>query len=391
MKILIIYNRYQQHGGEDTVFETESSMLRNHGHDVIEFVDDNHRAVSLNKAVLACRTIWSRESYRKIRELIQVTKPDIVHIHNTFFMISPSAYDACRAEKVPVIQTLHNYRMICPAAVLYRDGHVCEECVAKTYAYPAQIHRCYHHSFSQTSVIVMMNFLHHLFGTWNNKIDQYITLTSFGRNKFQQGRFAVNKLIVKPNFIYPDPGCDDIKEAYILFSGRHTKEKGIHTLLSAWDKLNLPLKMTGAGPLTDEIIQRKNKNIDLKGSVSYDDLYILMRKARFQIFPSEWYEGFGLVIIEAFACGTPVITAKTGCAADLVTDHVTGLHFTPGDPQDLAEKVSWAWDHPEEMAVMGKNARREYEEKYTMEKNYDMLMQIYNSVIANYPKKTITR
>jgi glycosyltransferase involved in cell wall biosynthesis len=381
LKVVMVHNRYLQRGGEDVVFESECALLRENGHNVFEYIEDNHRLDSLSKLAVASRTIWSWKAYRELRALIRQSRPDVVHFHNTFFMISPAAYYACHAAGIPVVQTLHNYRLLCPVSILYRDGHICEECLGKKLALPGIIYGCYHNSRIHTAIVAGMVSVHHMLGTWQKQVDAYIALTEFGRQKFIQGGIPQKKIVVKPNFVHPDPGPGKDREKFALFVGRLAQGKGVPSLLSAWKNLNFPLYVAGAGPFFDMVQKSGITQVHALGKINHEEIIDLMKKASLLIFPSEWYEGMGLAIIEAFSCALPVVVAKLGSIPDLIQDHYTGLHFTAGDPADLAAKVRWAWEHPEEMVEMGKNARREYEEKYTAEKNYHLLMEIYRGAI----------
>ncbi|GAP62436.1 hypothetical protein ARMA_0859 [Ardenticatena maritima] len=317
-----------------------------------------------------------------MRRLIRERKPDVAHFHNTFLMISPAAYYACQEEGVPVVQTLHNYRLICPGALLMREGRVCEECVGRTAPWPSVMHGCWRGSRLQTSVVAAMLMVHRAMKTWSEQVDIYIALTDFARRKFIEGGLPAEKIVVKPNFVDPDPGVGRHEGNYALFVGRLSPEKGMHTLLRAWRMLkDVPLKIVGDGPLRAEVeafIGREGlTEVEVLGRKAREDVFCLMQKARVLVFPSECYENFPVSVAEAFACGLPVIASRLGAIAEIVEDGRTGLLFNPNDPEDLAVTVEWAWTHSEKLAEMGREARRAYEEKYTAERNYALLMDIY--------------
>ena len=388
MKILIVHNYYQQPGGEDVVFNAETELLREQGHEVIHYTDNNSRIEDMSNFSTALNTLWSSDSKVKMTDLLTSAKPDIAHFHNTFLLTSPSAYYACKEANVPVVQSLHNPRLLCPSANLYRNGKVCEDCVGKTFPMPGVMHGCYRSSRAQTAVVAAMLTLHRWLKTWEDKVDTYIVFTEFYKNKFIEGGLPSEKIVLKPHFISPDPQCrTEGPGEYALFIGRLDKEKGIPTLLKAWkNNSNIPLKIRGSGDLSEYIenyINRNNlTNIEIVGRQTTQDLFKLIKNSRFLVWPSEgYYETFGLVAIEAFACGVPVIASRIGTLAENVTDGYTGLHFTPGDADDLSSKISWAWNNPDDMAEMGRNARIEYESKYTPEKNYQMLLDIYEKTI----------
>ena len=386
-KVLIVHNYYQQPGGEDEVFRNEGELLRSKGHSVTEYIrrNDEIRDYGLShKVMLSARTVWSQESVKDLRKIIIEKKPDIAHFHNIFPLISPSAYYACREAGVPVIQTLHNPRLICPAATLYRKGRACKDCLGEKLLWSGVLHACYRQSRLDTSVVSTMLLVHRAIKTWQNQVDVYIASTEFYKRMFTEGGLPSAKILVKPHFVPLDASANDNgSQNYALFIGRLAPEKGIRTMLGAWNQLKgVPLKIRGDGPLEDYVqqtVSRDGNEIQLLPRMSRSDLSGLIRSARFLVWPSEgYYETFGLVAVEAFACGVPVIASRIGVMAEIVEDGRTGLHFTPGDSGDLAAKLRWAWTHRAEMQEMGCNARIEYEAKYTAERNYEILMKIYD-------------
>lgn len=389
MRVLVAHNYYQQPGGEDTVFAAETELLRRYGHEVVEYTERNESIKSMNIGAVALNMIWSLSSKKKIIEILDRTKPDVAHFHNTFLLISPSAYYACKDRNVPVVQSLHNPRLLCPAGNFYRDGRVCEDCVGKTPPWPGVLHGCYRSSRTQTALVATMLTLHRMLRTWDRVIDAYIVFTEFYKKKFIEGGLPSEKITLKPHFVDPDPGCRNGQRGeYALYIGRLEGVKGVNTLLKAWrHNTNVPLKIRGDGNLLPEVANYINRNrlksVEIVRRLNRTDLNKLIKNARFLVWPSEgYYETFGLVAIESFACGVPVIASRAGALAENVTDGYTGLHFTPGDTDDLSAKVNWAWNHPEEMALMGRAARREYETNYSSEKNYRILLGIYEKAIS---------
>ena len=393
MKILTVHNVYQQPGGEDVVFEAEGRLLSRYGQDVVAFREDNAsiQTESISQSLrLATRTIWSRSSYHKLADVISHFRPDVAHFHNTFPLISPSAYYACRQAGIPVVQTLHNYRLFCPNASFFRAGRPCEECLDHGLARSVR-YGCYRGSRSASAVVASMLSVHRLLRTWADAVDRYVVLSSFARDKFIQAGLPASKMIVKPNFLEAEPGLGVHSGGYALFVGRLAEEKGIATLLEAWTRLSdIALVIAGQGPMQPQIEQyvqqRTPGNARYAGHVSREEISRLMKNSNFLIFPSRWYEGFPMTIAEAYACGTPVIASRLGAMAEIIDDGRTGLHFTPGDADDLARKVEWAWTHPNEMRDMGRNARSEYETKYTAERNYTMLVDVYQQAIQEARK-----
>ena len=394
MKIAIVHNNYQQPGGEDVVVAEETRLLESHGHNVVSYRRSNHEfddMSSARKLIQITNVIHSRSSKNDIQALIRREKPDVVHVHNTFLMISPSAYKACRDEGVPVVQTLHNYRLICPGATLSRAGVVCEECIHGNF-WSGIRHGCYRNSSSMTSVVAAMLKFHQLQGTWKESVDGYVALSEFARAKFMQGGLPADKIHVKPNFVGSDPGPKDGAGEFALFVGRLVPEKGAEVLLSAWKQLKNAPKLTiiGDGPsrnaLQSQIESVHLRNVQIMPWMPRNEVIEAIKKARVLIVPSTWYEGFPMTIVEAFACGTPVICSSLGAMQEIVSDECTGLHFNPGDPLDLAEKVESLMGNPQRVAAMGHAARREFEECYTSQKNYLSLMNIYERAISAHSK-----
>jgi glycosyltransferase involved in cell wall biosynthesis len=391
MKVLLVHNQYQRPGGEDQVFMAEGALLEAKGHEVLRYTAHNDQVQEMAPLALAGKTVWNRAGCGDLRSLVRRERPDVAHFHNTFPLISPAAYYAVRKERVPVVQTLHNYRLLCPGGLLMREGRVCEDCVGRAVAWRGAARGCYRESRAASGVTTAMLAAHSLLGTWSKAVDVYIALTEFGRRKFIEGRLPAQKIVVKPNFVESNikPTEEDGHELserrgdYALFVGRLSAEKGLRTLLEAWRRVShVPLKIVGDGPLMSEVRAAVQTvagagRVELLGQQGRAEVLSLMRGARFVVVPSEWYETFGLTIIEAFACGVPVIASRLGAMLELVEDGRTGLHFAPGDAADLAGKIEWAWENAPEMKRMGREARREYETKYTAARNYEMLMSIY--------------
>ncbi len=390
LTIILVHNSYQQPGGEDVVFEQERQLLGRAGHAVVTFRRSNHEIHDLStvgKLTLVKQTIWAGDARRDFSKLLRQEKPQLVHVHNTFPMVSPSIYWACREAHVPVVQTLHNYRLLCPAANLFRDGKVCEECVDHG-LWRSVRHGCYRGSRVATGTSALMLAVHRRLGTWNRMVDTYIAVSEFARQKFISAGLPPEKVCVKPNFVHPDPGPGEEKDEYALFVGRLSEEKGLKTLLAAWQQLPrpIPLVIVGDGPMRAELEAEAAacgiSAVQFRGRLERAQTASMTKRARFLILPSECYENFPLIIVEAFACGTPVLCSRLGAMQEITEEGRTGLQFTPADPCDLAAKVEWAWAHPKRMDEMGKAARLEYETKYTAEKNYQYLMEIYRRALS---------
>jgi glycosyltransferase involved in cell wall biosynthesis len=390
LRILTVHNRYQQPGGEEVVVAQESAMLRAQGHEVDLLEADNDHidsAVSGLEAVkVALECVYSRSSARTIRERVRDFRPDVVHIHNFFPTLSPSIHHAVAATGIPVIQTLHNYRLLCPASTLLRDGALCEDCINKLVPWSSIRHKCYRGSRGASAAVAAMLATHRSMGTWRRTVTRFIALTKFAAGKFAQGGIPNERIAVKPNFVAEDPGTGEGGGNYLLFVGRLTAEKGIGTLLEAARSLphDIKLRILGDGPMRERVMQAAQVNpaIEWLPWQERKQVFRLMTGASLLVVPSVWYEGFCLVAIEAYATGLPVIASRIGVFPEIVRDGITGRLFEAGNASDLVQKISETLRSPEKLLELRRSARREYEQKYTPDTNYPALMNIYREAIA---------
>src|SRR4030042_678035 len=394
MKISLVHNFYQSASpsGEDTVFRNEVELLKKNGINVITYEKHNDEiATAFDKVKTTLTTLWSRRTYRELKALLKKERPDIAHFHNIWYLISPSAYYACKDAGIPVVQTLHNFRYFCVNGLLMRDGRICEECIGKL-PWRGARYGCYRDSLLYSLLLALAGGLHSIAGTWKNKVDAYIALTEFGKKKFIECGLPSDRIFVKPNFFPDSPEPNYSHNSYGIFLGRISVEKGLNILIDAVNilRLNLnnhvSLKIVGDGPLRESlertISDRKMNEIEFLGKKKFHECMELLQQSRFLVLPALCYENFPLVIREAYACGKPVIASRLGAMAELVEDGRAGLLFEAGNPDDLAEKMQWMTDHGNDCIKMGKNSRRVFEEKYTAEKNFEILMNIYRSVLG---------
>lgn len=388
MKILIAHNYYQQAGGEDTAVQFEVELLRNHGHEVSFFKAYNEDFNKLN-IPSKFRNIWSwdwsKNSYSLIHEECLRFKPDIAHFHNTFFMMTPSVYSACKNLGVPVVQTLHNFRLFCSNALFYRDGHVCEECLQHS-LYRGIRYGCYRDSRVLTAAVVKMLKEYRRRRIWEKEIDAYIALSEFSRQKFIEGGLPSEKIYVKGNSVLQNPARErESGGDYFVFAGRLSQEKGVGVLLEAFK--NVPqatLVLLGEGALKPWVANYVNKhnlkNVSLQGFLPKEEYLAVLNKAKALILPSRCYENFPLTIVEAFSLGIPVIASRHGPIPELVEDGSTGFLFAAGDSKELALKIMQACEDPEKLSAMSENARSKFIHDFSPEKNYEQLMSIYSQV-----------
>ena len=386
MNILSLHNKYKTLGGEDVVFKQENHLLQKNAHKIYTYVRDNSELDLLSSVRAGIEAVWSIESKNEVESLIKNNSIDIIHSHNTFSRLSPSIYYAASKNNIPVVQTLHNYRLICPNAMLFRDGDICELCVGHM-PWSSLKYNCYRSSFSATLGAATVNGFHKLLGTWSRRVDRYIAVSEFLKRKYVQGGIPEDQIVVKPNFLSVDPGVGKGGGGYALYVGRLSKEKGIDSLLAGWRyvKRDIALKIVGDGPLKPMVEHyiKEGLPIEYREVCPRSDIFSMMKGAEALIVPSLWYEPFGLVVIEAFASGLPVITTGQGGLGELVEDGVTGLIYAPSDCFDMAEKLNDLVNNQSKREAISKNARREYENKYTAETNYKMLVSIYENVLAS--------
>jgi len=381
-RVLVVHNAYQQLGGEDRVVASEIELLRAHGHAVETYARSNDEVVGMSPMTLARHTLWSGRTARELAALIVRFRPDVIHAHNTFPLISPALYWAAARAGVPVVQTLHNFRLMCLNALFLREGRVCEDCIGHA-PWRGVTRACYRGSRQASAALAGMLALHRGLGTYRNKVARYIALNDFCRNKFIEGGLPAERVVVKPNFVdFDTPGLG--LRSGLLFVGRLSMEKGVATLAEAMRRLpDEVLRVVGDGPeanLLDDV-----RGVIRLGSQPGNMVRQEMAHALALVVPSIWYENFPRTIVEAFAAGLPVIASRIGALADIVTDRKTGLLFNPADPADFAEKMAWASAHPQEMAEMGRNARAQYEMAFSPEVNYRRLIDIHEEARAERP------
>jgi glycosyltransferase involved in cell wall biosynthesis len=377
----MVHNRYQQRGGEDSVYEAEVDLLRSRGHEVATFERDNSSIPGMGRLRLAADTVWARDSAHDFAQLCASFHPDVVHCHNTFPLVSPAIYWSAARARLPVVQTLHNFRLACVQGMFLRDGRVCEDCLGSG-PWRGVVRGCYRHSVAQSAVLGASLAVHRALGTYSSKVTRYIALNEFTRTKFIEAGLPEEKIVVKPNFVDIQAAPRSVG-AGGLFVGRLSEEKGVKVLAEALASLGgtVDLEVIGAGP--GEAYLRGVPGVRLRGWQGQEEIVRRMRAARYLLLPSIWYENAPRTLVEAFACGLPVLASRLGALETLVVQGVTGLLFEPASASALAEAIRWAEARPAELGRMGENAAAEYRRSYTPEVNYRALMSIYQEAAAS--------
>ena len=386
MKILVAHNRYQQAGGEDTVVAEEVRMLRQRGHSVHQYTVDNDGITGIwQEGMTAARCFYSISAAQEVSSLLASIRPEILHVHNFFPAISPAIYFVAEKFGVPVVQTLHNYRLLCASATLFRDGQPCEECLVERSFLPGVMHACYRGSRAGSAVVGASVSVHNALGTWRNRIGRYIALTQFAAQKFGSYRIPAEKIRIKPNFV-PDHGRGDGSGDYALFVGRLSPEKGIRTIIAA-DRLGhlpLPIHIAGDGPLLSEIERacaRPGSRLVYIGRMSRSQIIEQMKRAVVLVVPSVCYEGFPLAIVEALSFGLPIIASRIGGLPEIVQDGHSGLLVESGNPAALLQALRTFVGDASRIEAMRQASRVQFDSLYTEQKNYDLLIEIYRELL----------
>jgi glycosyltransferase involved in cell wall biosynthesis len=387
VRILLVHNKYKQSGGEDSVFQAESDLLKQYGHEVEHLRYENSLIKTvMDRCISGILTIYNPVSAHVFKIKILEFNPDVIHVHNFLPLISPSIFALANKLDIPIVLTLHNYRLICPSATLFFKGKIYEKSIHTTFPFDAIWKGVYRNSRVQTAIVVSTVAVNNSLGTWRNKVSGYIALTRFAKEKFVESSISIleSKIFVKPNFVVDREQGNLIRENFFLFIGRLTPEKGIETILDAANLYKFNLVIIGDGPMKEmvEDAVRKNPAITYLGLQSKPTVINYLKRCKALLFPSIWYEGFPVTILEAFSTGTPVIASNLGSMKEIIKDKVNGMHFNPGDPIHLISKIIFISRNKDLALMMSNNARTSYEENYTPLENYKQLEQIYRKVIS---------
>lgn len=396
MKILLIHNFYGSSApsGENTVFKAELDLLRENGHTVIEFTrnsDDVRNQGSLGLLKGALSTPWNPFSLRKLRNILEIEKPEIMHVHNFFPLLSPSIFYAAKTLDTAIVFTLHNYRLFCASGMTLRDNSPCTECLDLRCIIPSLKHKCYRESRLATFPLATMISMHRRLNTWKKKVNAFIALTEFQKITFIQAGLPAEHIFTKPNFYAnpPSPISWDNREPKVVYIGRLSPEKGVNILLESWRMWGEEapaLEIIGDGPDRYHLEQFAAGNnleskVNFRGQLSFLETQNELAKARLLILPTLWYEGLPMTVLEAFAMGVPVMASRLGSLPYIVEDDSNGILFTPGNSDDLYHKAKRLWKNFEELYNLSIAARNTFEKKYSANANYQILMNIYQAAM----------
>jgi glycosyltransferase involved in cell wall biosynthesis len=387
LTVLLVHNVYQQPGGEDGVFEREGALLEERGHRVLRYELHNDAVEGMGRLALAARTVWSREAYAEVRRIVEAEGVDVVHVHNTLPLASPSVFHAAHAGGAATVHTLHNFRMVCPGNLLLRAGRICHDCVGKAFAAPAVRHKCYRGSAAATAAVATTVAVHRAAGTWDRAVDRYVALSQFARGVLAEGGLPLHRIAVKHNAPAGRPIAGPGGE-HVLFAGRLATGKGLSVLLDAWalDPALPTLKVAGDGELAClvQAAAEADGRIEWLGWLAPDEMARTMATAGLLVAPSMWYEGWPLVAVEAMGFGTPVVATDHGAFSEMIEDNVTGRLFPRGDAAALAAAVRDLTGDPARLDAMREGTRARFAERYSRDVNYRQLRAIYDDAIAEF-------
>lgn len=382
MKVLMIHTHYLQGGGEDTIFREEQQLLREtHDVRILSF----HNQPGIRGMIQFGLSIWNVFAAAKIKAAIREFQPDIIHLHNYHFAIGPIAIRVAARAGVPIVVTLHNYRLLCPSATLLYKDELFTDSLHCSFPWKAVRRKVYRNSLLQTFWLAFIIWFHRRIGTWK-KVDRYITLTDFARSLFVNSSLSLppEKFVTKPNF-KSAPANDIFQKAnHFLFVGRLSAEKGVKVLLETSALAGYELHIAGDGPLKEEVLtsSRQHSHIKFLGNLDKAGVEKAMLSCTALVFPSIWYEGMPMTMLEALATGTPVIASNLGAMASMIRDGYNGLHFKPGNATELAEKLKrWQTMEERERDSFRQNARASYQSQYTPENNKQQLVDIYKKIL----------
>jgi glycosyltransferase involved in cell wall biosynthesis len=397
MKVLLVHNFYGSSApsGENTAFLSEAELLRQHGHTVIEFTrhsDEIRKRGPFGAVIGAMSTAWNPFALRKLRTMIQREQPDVMHVHNAFPLISPSVFHAAQNSGTATVTTLHNYRIFCAAAIPLRNGLPCSQCIDRKTVFAALKYGCYRGSRLATVPLAAKIALHRAIGTWSKTVDAFVALTEFQRQKIVEAGLPGDSVHVKPP-CYPYPPSPlpwNNREHTAVFIGRNSPEKGLRFLIDAWMKWGLDapvLEVIGEGweNLTLEIkaaVRRLNGRIRFAGQLPFEEAQASLSRARLLILPSISFEGFPMVILEAFALGVPVAASRIGSLPCIVDDGEVGVLFDPGAPDKLLHVIRALWEDKRALEATGRAARLKFERAFSSAMNCNTLMRIYEDAIS---------
>ena len=390
-RLLVLHSYYRQRGGEDEVFDAECGLLERMGHQVLRHVVDNQTAVGMGRLALATRTVWNSEGFDAVTDILQRDRPDLVHVHNTFPIMSPAVVHAVYRQKIPCVVTLHNFRIFCAQGSFLRDGRECTKCEGRRVGIPGVLHACYRNSRAASAALVASNATHRRLGTWTRLVDAFVAPSEFVAGRLTRLGLPEEKVHVKGHFLDPDPGVaagPQHEVGPVTFVGRLNHQKGIPTVIEAWRGRDwLPrLQIVGDGELADDVraLERAQDNVVMMGQQPLQAVLDLLGGSSLLLAPFLGHETFGRVVMEAYSRGTPVLTTGAGALQELVVDGSTGFRFRAGDANSLVRTLREIVEAPGVLGSMRVAARRMYEDRFAGPVNYRRLMEIYDQAARSF-------
>lgn len=381
--IMMVFNRYLLRGGEEIAYENERNLLIEQGIRVTEYTQDNRIIAGMSPLSTGIRTTWSRPDFLEFRRQLRQHRPQLIHVHNLFPLISPSILHAAAYERIPVVMTLHNYRLGCLSATFFRDGMTCEDCLHIPVPFPGILHSCYRQSRSASIAVAAMLTVHRMLNTWGRYVSVFIALSHFSRHKFIEIGLPPQRIIVKPNSLSSEEITPREPGNSALYVGRLSPEKGVADLVKIWKEGNIATELivAGDGPLRNRLIDESSGlPIHFTGLVSPDRVAELMSRCAFVVVPSKSYEGFPMVILEAMAHAAPVVASRFGSIPELIDDELTGILVDHGRDDLWIKAIKRLAGNRDKLGEMGIRARQKYEMSYQRKANFEQLIHIYQSI-----------
>ena len=393
MKVCLVHNEYGALSGEEVVVNATADLLRERGHTVVPLMRSSAEIprMRLGKVRAFLSGIYNPASRRAMRKILADQRPDVVHVHNVFPLISPSILPECKKASVPVVMTVHNYRLVCPTGLHMIGGTVCEKCRHGKEFWCA-IKNCTG-SFAKSLGYSIRNYVARKRRFFLDNVDVFVVLSEFQRQRFIQDGIDAARIAVVPNMVGVDnDGMPGLNGEFVGYIGRVSPEKDVGSLMAAAAECeNIPFKAAGSYQAMEHLPKQAPPNFEFLGHLDRKEVAAFYNSARMIVLPSVWFETFGIAIVDAMMHSKPVVCSRIGALPHIVDDGKTGLLFEPGNAEDMAEKIKYLWDRPDLCHQMGEAARRKAEREYSRDKYYERLMGVYHKAIGSEPLENVSK